>query len=130
MVEKTERKRMAQAKPYITINGQKITWPYIGLVRKRLNNDWDMTIDAFYKAARATKESEDPRAIMRYIEHGFMPDKTGKKHNFFPSNIRQSPGGMNQLQEWWDKFYTPVVSESNGIKNDLKNVLRELANNL
>lgn len=87
------------AQPFITINGQQIPFPFIQKIRTIFGGDWDRTIDAFWKARKATGEN----GIIRYIKAGLKPDAKGNRYSMLPSKERE--GGEKtfaQVRKWWE----------------------------
>jgi hypothetical protein len=87
----------------VVINGQQVPWSFIKLVYKAMGDDWDTTIDLFWKARNATGRN----GIIRYVKAGFKPDKKGNRYAFLPSADRDA-GRMRQIRDWWKReVYTP-----------------------
>jgi hypothetical protein len=100
---KPGRKKNAKPAPFITINDQEVSWPFIMRVHIALGKEWDTTIDAFWKARNAVGIN----AICRYINAGLKPDKNGKRFIMTMSKEREF-GKMESVRRWWAMLYTPV----------------------
>lgn len=96
------RPRKTTPAPYIVINDQQVTWPFIKFVYKRLGCSWDDTIDAFWKARKATGSN----GIYRYVMAGFKKTSRGIAYNTIPSKEREE-GKMEKIALWWRKLYAP-----------------------
>lgn len=108
--------------PHILINSQPITWAFIRLVHKRLGNDWDITIDAFWKARRATGYNGIYRYIMAGLRSaetpapGSVPTNSKSAYStkpwiYHPSSDREA-GRMENIREWWLSLYTPSTAKA------------------
>ncbi len=83
-----------------TINGQEIPWAMVRRINKMCGGDWDQTMDAFWKARGAKGE----RGIIKYVLHGFVPNKDGVRYSLMPSKERDA-GKMQMIRNWWRNTY-------------------------
>jgi hypothetical protein len=109
----------------IVINGQKIHWSAVQMVRANCGGDWDQTIDSFWKARHATGKS----AILRYVLRGFVKNEKGIRYSLLPSKEREH-GQMESIRQWWRDAVAkeaPKKGEPSKVKDALREMLLEMA---
>ncbi|MBN1131197.1 MAG: hypothetical protein JXA71_19560 [Chitinispirillaceae bacterium] len=112
----------------IIINEQKITWASVQMVRRMCGGDWDQTIDAFWKARKATGRN----GVMRYVLRGLVPNDKGVLYSLLPSPERER-GQMESIRQWWMDAVgreAPKKGEPVRARVALKEMLMEMARGL
>lgn len=112
----------------IIINEQKITWASVQMVRRMCGGDWDQTIDAFWKARKATGRN----GVMRYVLRGFVANDKGARYSLVPSKEREN-GQMENIREWWRDAVgreAPKKGEPVKAREALREMLLEMARGL
>jgi hypothetical protein len=112
---------------HISINNQQISWAFVQKVRTDLGGDWERTIDAFWKARKATGKY----GVVAYIKGGFRPDKKGNRYNMLPSKERDrglNSQEWNGVMLWWRELIQVQERAPGSAGNELRKFFLDLAN--
>lgn len=101
----------------ITINGQLIPWSFVHRVKRELGNEWDDTIDLFWRARNA----KAPIGVVRYVSRALVRNADGRRWADDKSAEREN-GQMESLREWWETLYERKTKPTS-----VGEILRELA---